>query len=156
VTSASEFNIYYDPHSAHTVFHSPTTKTVIPLDTTNQVSFSMDLLMQLPSQGTRAGDLLHRIVPYAFRAHHQQLGLEGIHLHDAVALMGAIHPELFHMEELHGDVETRGEITSGATVFDRRAFARGQPNMEVATGVDVPAVTDSILRGLRQAGIASV
>ena len=32
VTPAAELNIYYDPVSARTVFRSPTTKTLVPLD----------------------------------------------------------------------------------------------------------------------------
>ncbi len=152
VTPAAEFNMYYDPHSARTVFRSRTTKTLVPLDVTRQVRFSMNLIDELPDASTNAGAVLRAIVPFAFRAYHQQLGLEGIHLHDAVALVATIHPELFETVELDGDVETVGELTTGATIFDRRPHAERRSNLEVANVVDAAAVQDSILRGLGQAG----
>jgi purine nucleosidase len=155
VTPAAEFNMYYDPVSAREVFRSPTTKTLIPLDVTRQVALTIDVVEQLPDESTRAGFLLRRVVPFAFRAFHQTLGQESIHLHDSVALIAAVHPELFETADLAGDVETRGELTTGATVFDRRPNCPGQANMEVATKVDKAAVADSIVRGLARAGRCS-
>jgi purine nucleosidase len=152
VTPAAEFNCYYDADAAKTVFRSPTTKTLVPLDVTQQVVFSLDFVNQLPVDASRAGRLLHRIVPHLFRTYRQQLGLERIHLHDVVALMVALHPELFEAQEMAGDVETQGDLTMGTTVFDRRANRSWRCNMEVATAVDVAAVIDGILRGLASAG----
>jgi purine nucleosidase len=151
-TPAAEFNVYFDPLAAQTVFRSRTTKTLIPLDVTSQVVFTYDFLDQLPSELSKAGKLLRRILPYAFRAHRQELGLEGIYLHDAVALAAAAHPELFGMEEMAGDVETQGVLTTGATVFDRRLCPQWRPNMDVAREIDAAAVKDYILRGLQSAG----
>ena len=152
ITPAAEFNMYCDPEAARQVFRSPTTKTLVPLDVTNQVVFSLDFVDQLPSEESRVGAMLRGMIPYAFRSYRQQLGLEGILLHDAVALMAALHPELFETEEMAGDVETTGELTSGATVFDRRQSQHWRVNMEVATAVDVAAVRDCIIRGLVEAG----
>lgn len=152
VTAAAEFNFYCDPEAARAVFHSPITKTLVPLDVTRQVMFSFDMMDNLPSDDTRAGSLLHRILPFAFRAYRQHLGLEGIHLHDAVSLMAAIQPELFQAEEMAGDVETTGELTRGATIFDRRPRPEGRVNMEVMTTVDVGEVQTAIQRGLKYAG----
>ena len=69
-----------------------------------------------------------------------------------VALTAALHPELFETEEMAGDVETIGELTKGATIFDRRHQAPGRSNMAVATEADAVAVKDSILRGIAEAG----
>lgn len=151
VTPAAEFNIHFDPLAAQTVFRSRTTKTLIPLDVSSQVVFTYDMLDQLPSELTKAGKLLRRILPFAFRAHRQELGLEGIYLHDAVAMAAAAHPELFGTEEMAGDVETQGVLTTGATVFDRRLCMQWRPNMDVAREIDVAAVKDFILRGLQSA-----
>lgn len=152
VTPCAEFNIYADPVAARTIFRSPITKTIIPLDVTDQVIWTLDLLDRLPPDFTRAGSLLRSTLPYLFRSHRQHLGLENIRLADAVALCAVVHPELFQTEELPGDVETRGEITLGATIFDRRPHAPRQADLEVALGVDAAAVTDYILRGLAEAG----
>lgn len=151
ITPAAEFNIYCDPASARTVFRSATTKTLIPLDVTNQVTFTLDLVGQLPSDFTRAGAFLHRVLPFYFRAFRQH-GLESARLHDAVGLVAALHPELFETAEIAGDVETSGELTAGTTVFDRRDSPDWRSNMEVAVGVDTAAIIDCLLRGLNNAG----
>ncbi|HEX4148322.1 MAG TPA: nucleoside hydrolase, partial [Pirellulales bacterium] len=86
--------------------------------------------------------------PHAFRTHRQLLGLEGIHLHDAVALVAATDPSLFTMQQMAGDVETGGDIATGATVFDRRHVPQWRHNMDVAVELDAPKVTDAIMRQL--------
>ena len=151
VTPAADFNIYCDPVAAREVIRSATTKTMIPLDASNQIVLTYDLLDQLPDESTKAGSFLRRLLPYYFRSHRQELALEGIHLHDVVALVAATHPELFTTEAMAGDVETTGEVTLGATVFDRRSLPQWRANMEVATKVDQAAVMDCILRGLTTA-----
>lgn len=155
VTPAAEFNIHFDPPSARNVFRSPATKTLIPLDVSTQVPFSYDLLQKLPDETTRAGRLLHRILPYYFRAYRRHMGLETILLHDPVALVAAIHPELFETTEMAGDVEISGTISEGATVFDRRPTPQWRNNMEVATSVDAVSVNDYVLRAIKRAGDAT-
>lgn len=155
VSPVAEFNIYCDPDGARAVFRSLTTKTLIPLDVTSQVVFSLDFVDQIPDETTRAGAFLRRIIPHMFRSYRHELGLEGIFLHDAVALTAALNPELFETREMAGDVETRGELTIGSTIFDRRPVPSWRPNMDVATGIDVAAVTDCIIRGLKLAGSQS-
>ena len=155
VTPAAEFNMYCDPQAARQVFRSATTKTLVPLDVTRQVSFGYDLLDQLPPETTRAGRLLRQILPFAFRAYRQEYGLEGIFLHDVVALQAALHPELFEIEMTAVDIETAGELTTGAIVTDRRHVPQWRPNVALATHVDAAAVTDCIMRGLALAGETS-
>jgi purine nucleosidase len=152
VTPAAEFNMFHDPLAARAVFRSGATKTLIPLDVAEQVKLTLDIIEQLPAETTRAGRLLRHLIPFAFRAYRQHLGLERIFLQDVVALTAALHPELFEVEEMSGDVETIGELTKGATIFDRRRLAPGRSNLAVATEVDAVAVKDSILRGITDAG----
>lgn len=152
VTPTAEFNMHFDSGAAHEVFQSPTTKTLIPLDITRQLALSLDFLDDLPTEFTRAGAFLRRVVPFAYRAYRQQLGFESIYLHDAVALLATLHPEAFETQEMAGDVETTGLLTCGTTVFDRRPRPQWRPNMEVAVNVDVAAVHDGLLRCLRNAG----
>ena len=151
VTAAAEFNIYCDAEAARAVFHSQVTKTLIPIDLTSRVLMSFDLLAKIPNGDSRHGELLRRILPGAFRAYRQLLGIEGIHLHDAVAIVAALEPDLFTTERMYGDVEIDGTLTYGATVFDRRRNPENRPNMDVAVDMDTNSVTDHILRRLTQA-----
>ena len=152
VTPAAEFNTYYDAEAARTVFQSPTTKTLVPLDVTRKVVFSLDFMNRLPSEQTRAGLFMRRMMPHLYRAFRQRLGMERVYVHDAVALIMALHPELFTTAEMAGDVEVSGELTRGATVFDQRANRQWRPNMEVAMDVDSSAVMDAVIRGIDSAG----
>ena len=152
VTSCAEANIHSDPASARAVFRSATTKTLVPLDVTDQVIWTLDLLDTLPSEFTRAGQLLRKTLPFYFRSVRQHLGMESVRLPDAVTVAAVVNPELFRTEELSGDVETTGELTTGMTIFDRRPNASHRGDMEVALEVDAAAVADVIVRGLTEAG----
>ena len=150
VTAAAEFNIFCAAEAARIVFNSPATKTLLPLDVTTQASLTFDLLNHLPDEQTGAGGLLHALLPAAFQAYRQRLGLEGIYVPEAIAVAAALHPELLVTEEYACDVETGGSLTHGATVIDRRPRSADQPNMDVAVDVDAEGAVDCILRGLQQ------
>jgi purine nucleosidase len=155
VTPCAEFNIFSDPLSARQVIRSPMTKTIVPLDVTQQLLMTFDLLDQLPSDSTKGGAFLRKVLPYAFKAYRQFQGREGIYLHAAVAVVAATHPELFETEEeVPCDVETEGELTTGATIFDRRNVRQWRPNTDLVISMDAAAVKDVILRGLARIGEA--
>ena len=150
-TAAAEFNIYCDPPAARAVFRSASTKTLIPLDVTNRITLSFDLFNQLPDETTPVGGLLRKILPSAFRGYRQKFGIEGIHVHDTIALMAVLYPELFTAVEMAGDVETIGELTTGMTVFDRRRIPARRYNMEVAMDLQKNEVIEKIIHGLNRA-----
>ncbi len=150
ITPAAEFNIYCDPLAARSVFRSRTTKTLIPLDVTNRVVLTYDLFHQLPADSTKIGRFLRQLLPPIFRGYRQEFGLEGIHVHDTIALMSVLYPELFTMHGMAGDVETVGELTTGATVFDRRRVPAAKHNMEVAIDMDVAEVIRRLIRNLNE------
>lgn len=148
VTAAAEFNLYCAAEAAQFVFNSPATKTLLPLDVTTQASLTFDLLNHLPSEATQAGQLLRTLLPGAFQAYRQHLGLEGIYVPEAIGVVAALHPELLVTEAYHCEVETQGQLTHGATVIDRRSHAVEQANMDVAIDLDAAGAVDCILRGL--------
>jgi inosine-uridine nucleoside N-ribohydrolase len=150
ITPAAEFNIYCDPASAQMVFRSPSTKILVPLDVTNKIELSYDLFNQLPDENTRVGKFLRQILPPAYRSYRQRLGLEGIHVHDSIAMASVVHPELFTLKPMAGDVEIHGELTTGMTVFDRRRVPAWRLNMEVATEMHKDQVVEQIIRGLNR------
>ena len=70
-------------------------------------------------------------------------------------LLGAlacVEPNLFKFEMMAGDVETEGELTRGASVFDRRSAPEWRQNMEVATDIDAEAARQYILDQLMMSG----
>ena len=150
VSPVAEFNTHCDALSARAVYRSLTTMTVVPLDVTRKVKFDYDFLEKLPSESTRTGALLRKILPCAYRSFYQRLGLEELHLHAVVVLVAAMQPELFQTERLHCDIEVEGELTHGMMVADRRFAAEQQPNVDVAIDVNAEAVIDCVLRLLAE------
>ncbi len=143
----AEFNFYFDPQSAREVFRSRTTKTLVPLDITRQVTFGLEILDKL-REDTNVGFFFRQILSFAFRSYRQQLGQENINLNDAVGALGVLNPDIFAFEEFHGDVECKGELTRGVTVFDRRSAADNRPNMEVARKIDTQRARELVLKSI--------
>ena len=151
ITPSAEFNMFCDPIAARQVFQSPCTKTLVPLDVTNRITLTLGHLDQLPPESTKIGRFLRSILKPAFRAYRQRFGLEGIHIHDMITYMAAIHPDLFTTKEVAGNVETIGDLTRGMTVFDRRRVPEWQSNMEVAYFIEKEEVIRRTIEGLHYA-----
>ncbi len=151
-TTTAERNMHFDSPSAAEVFASATTKSLVPLDVTEQVRFGVELLDKLPAKDTNAGAMLSKMMRFAFRSAHQNLGNELIPLYDATTVVAVLEPDLFVWQNMAGRVETRGEYTRGMTVFDQRLHRQWNLNMEVAVSVDHKVACESIIRGLRYAG----
>jgi purine nucleosidase len=154
VTPAAEFNFFFDPLGARNVLRSRATKSLVPLDVLAKPMFDFGLLDRLPGEETRVGALLRSLLPYYFRSHRQHLGLEGVLLPDVVAVLAVTHPELFTTQPATVDVETAGELTSGASVFDRRVRPAISHNVYAALDVNTSGVYDALLSGLERATAA--
>ncbi|HBT75672.1 MAG TPA: hypothetical protein DEB39_01825 [Planctomycetaceae bacterium] len=148
ITPAADFNFFVDPVAARTVVQSRLTKTLVPLDVTNDLVFTLDDLDMLPGDDTRLGLLLRTMLLPAFRAYRQSYGLEGIHVHDLVAYLTALHPDWISTKTMACDVETHGELTRGATLFDRRPVAQWKKNMDVVVRVNELEMRHRIIDGL--------
>ena len=151
ITPAAEFNMFCDPCAAKTVFQAACHKTVIPLDATNPVLFTLGMLERLPAVNTKLGELLYSILLPGFRAYRQCYGLEGLHVHDLLAYIFATQPIWFQIQEAAGDVETEGTICAGMTVFDRRRSPQWKNNMDIVVQIDQEPVWDYIMLGLDRA-----
>jgi purine nucleosidase len=154
-SAVADFNFLTDPAAARLVIREPLKKTLVPLETTSQVMLGFEFLDQLPREFSRAGQLLRRILPHAFRAHRQLLGSEGIWLHDVVSLVALTNPELFERTAVAADVETAGELTAGMLVVDRRQTSFARANCDLLVGCDAAAVTDCVLRSFAAAADAT-
>jgi len=151
VTATAEFNMFCDPESAKLVFRSPVTTTLLPIDVSHRVVLGYDVLDKLPSETTSRGRILRAILPGAFQAYHQRLGVEGMLVPEVVGVAAVLYPELFTAEPFYCDVETTGDITRGATIVDRRRLAEDRPNMDVVVDIDAEALLNRITRNLLQA-----
>ncbi|WXG45109.1 MAG: nucleoside hydrolase [Promethearchaeati archaeon SRVP18_Atabeyarchaeia-1] len=149
VTPASEFNIYSDPIAAKIVFNSKMPMTLVPLDVTTKTLIRSRHLDTLKLAGGKALDYICRWIEPWLKFQEQILKLGGGNLHDPLTVAIAIDNTLAKMEQMYVDVETKGEITKGMTVAERRRFATPRANMRVCRSIDEPKFMVDFMDTLR-------
>jgi purine nucleosidase len=85
--------------------------------------------------------------------HARYDGFYGAFIHDPLAVAATLDRALVTTEPLHVDVETRGELTAGMTVADRRHLTGKPPNLDVAVTADVATFLDRLIE--RVGGLAA-
>ncbi len=90
---------------------------------------------------------------FYFEFHQRYDGFYGAFIHDPLALAAALDRGLVTSEALYVDVETRGELTTGMTVADRRHLTGHAPNLDIATSADVETFLDRLIE--RVGGLAA-
>jgi inosine-uridine nucleoside N-ribohydrolase len=147
----AEFHFYCDPPAARQVLRCGAPLILLPLDVTRKVLLSPGDLLQLPGRESRTGTFLSRIVPHAIAPTANQFGVEGVYLQDVLALVTFAHRGAVTTRQVYADVETRGELTRGMSVFDVRWSPAGKPNIELGVGVDMSAARQYIHQTLERA-----
>ncbi|WP_201836740.1 nucleoside hydrolase [Microvirga zambiensis] len=136
----SEFNLWADPEAAATVVASGLPLVLVPLDVTRRVRASREFTETLSKSGKPAAAMVaHLIESYFEAATHQ----ESRPLHDPCVMLYALAPELFRIEELRLSVDVGNAENAGALTVDANGFP-----VQVALGVDAPAVLDLLSRQL--------
>jgi inosine-uridine nucleoside N-ribohydrolase len=143
----SEFHFACDPEAARKVLHSGATIELIPLDVMRKVLLSPTDLLNLP-QSSKACKFLAQIVPFGLAASCNMFGVESFPMMDALGIMAVAIPDAVRCKSMHVDVETRGELTRGMSVFDQRPWEPMTPNVDVATEINVNAVRGYMSRVL--------
>lgn len=142
----AEFNVCTDPDAADIVFRAPGKKILIPLDVCNNVIIQLNDLHALPdTQTVRA--VRSMLQPY-IRNIQTFLNVTGALLYDPIAAFYAVSPESFTLTPMHIVIETTGTHTRGMTVVERRTYMNQEPNILVATALDVPAFLNALLTTL--------
>lgn len=138
VTPAAEFNVYADPEAAAFVLGAGVPITLVPLDVTMRAIFPAEAAARLAGSERPLERAVGELGTFASGVDHEYYSIDGFALHDPLAVAVAIDPSLVGTEELWVSVETRGELTAGATVADFWHIPEpwGEPNASVALTVD--------------------
>jgi inosine-uridine nucleoside N-ribohydrolase len=150
VSAVAEFHFWCDPPAARQVLQCGAPLTLIPLDVTRKLIFSPADLRVLPPEESRTGKFLRRVVPHALAPTAGLYGIEGVYLDAVVAVVALSRPATISTRSMAADVETRGELTRGMSVFDARWAPAGRPNIELATSMDVTGARQYIHKMLEQ------
>lgn len=142
----NEFHFYCDPPAARRVIHCDAPVTLIPLDLMRKVLFSPSDLLALPSDCSPSCRFLRQVIPFGIAATSNLYGIEGFHLKDVLGVVAVAAPGVIQTRHMRVDVETRGELTRGMTVFDQRPWEHAKPNVDVAFEVDAAQVRKYMTR----------
>jgi len=119
----AEFNIFVDPEAADVVMRSPIKKTLVPLDACNHVLMQLHDVARINDDASR--ELLNKmLVPYIANL-EKDTGEKGALMYDPLTVFYLLRPTSCQVEEQNVQIETKGEITRGMTVVDRRKVTDG-------------------------------
>ncbi len=135
VSPLAEFNFAADPDAAAAVLAAGLPVRLIPLDVTEQVVLSRTVVEAAAGKSPLAA-FIGSMTRATFDFHRDKEGLEGMFLHDPLAVASVVDPSLVRYEPMPVAVERRGELTAGMVVVDRRRRSRPAATAEVAVEVD--------------------
>jgi inosine-uridine nucleoside N-ribohydrolase len=118
VNAAAEANIYNDPEAAQIVFQAGWPLTMVGLDVGDKTLLTQKQLDQLAGTHGPVNDFIYAVGKF-MAAQSARFGFPGAAMYDPLAVGVAIDSTLVKAQEMHVDVETRGEFTRGETVANR-------------------------------------
>jgi pyrimidine-specific ribonucleoside hydrolase len=148
ITPAAEFNFYVDPEAAALVFASGVPITMSGLDVTEKA-------MIYPRQwealhhGGAASRFFAQLLDF-YNIASRKFGFEGSALHDLCAALWILKPDLFESAYYHVAIETRGELTRGMSLADRRRVPSLPPNARVLLDIDREGLVSYLLESLKR------
>jgi inosine-uridine nucleoside N-ribohydrolase len=119
VNAAAEANIYNDPEAAQIVFQAGWPLTMVGLEVGDKALFTRKYLNELGQTHGPVNDFIYSVTKFLVDL-SATFGSPGSPMYDPSAVAVAIDATLVKVQEMHVDVETRGEFTRGETVANRR------------------------------------
>ena len=118
VNAAAEANIYNDPEAAQIVFQAGWPLTMVGLEVGDKALFTQKYLDQLAQTHGPINDFIYLVLKFLVNL-SGTFGAPGSPMYDPSAVAVAIDSTLVKVQDMHVDVETRGEFTRGETVGNR-------------------------------------
>ncbi|MDF9842256.1 MULTISPECIES: nucleoside hydrolase [unclassified Paenibacillus] len=141
VTPVAEANLWGDPLAADRVFTSGLPVLMVGLDVTLETLITSEHLELLKRHGKEENraviEFMDQSLQHYFHFYREaNYIINAAPLHDPLAMMAALHPDLLTCRQMKVRVEHQGEHTSGMVVADLRAQPKVGEFIEVAAQVD--------------------
>jgi purine nucleosidase len=145
-----EANVFADPEAAHAVFRSGARIKIVPLGVSQQFTVGEADAEKLGSPGGRLLNQQLAVMLAPLLAYYRVVfGQDSCPMHDPVAVLLALRPDLFSLRRMAVAVELTGDLTRGMTVRDDRPEAEGDnlaSAIEIAEAVDLGEVRELLTR----------
>jgi pyrimidine-specific ribonucleoside hydrolase len=147
VTAAAEFNAWADPEAAQAVLASPLRTVMVGLDVTLPTVLGADGIARFAAAGPVGATAAAVLAQYLDVA-RDRYGVDGVVVHDALALTEAILPGTLGTVRRDVVVDTGLGAGRGQTLVDRRAVSVAPDAVEVAETVDSAAAVAFLVERL--------
>eukprot|EP00923_Selenidium_pygospionis_P004581 GHVN01007480.1.p1 GENE.GHVN01007480.1~~GHVN01007480.1.p1 ORF type:complete len:354 (+),score=38.17 GHVN01007480.1:62-1063(+) len=153
IMPAAEFNILVDPEALKIVLQSGIPIVQIPLEVTHTAEVTPKVIDRFPK--TKFGELITSMLLYFKETCFTAYQMKDPALHDPLAVLYVIDPNLFHTAFLNVEVECGSSLTCGRTVVDFHKRTGRPPNATVALSVDVDSFWDIFVEAVLHADKSS-
>ena len=127
----AEYNFHADPEAAKIVFESGIKIVVAPLDVGLKA-----LIYPADSEKIKTmnkiGDMFYNL----FKRYRGGSFGTGLKMYDGCAIAYLLCPDMFEKTEVHVAIETKSELTYGASLVDLRGYLNRENNAVVLTDID--------------------
>lgn len=135
MTPQAEFNIFFDPHAAHIVFHSGMPITLVPMDVTYKTILRQADLNQLSKNLSPISHFVMDATRFYMEFYKKNRNMDGCAMNDPLALALAFAPQLVDLEKLFVDIDISGGVSMGKTYADVYRILGKEENINVASKV---------------------
>jgi len=149
-TPYGEFNIVTDPEAADAVLRSGLPTTMIGLNVTHQALATDEIIAEFRAMGTRLGTVCAELMTFFASTYRREFGFEDPPVHDPIAVAAVIDPAIVRTVAAPVAIELTGAYTRGATVVDLHHRTGGEPNADVAVGLDVDGFWRLLMTAVRK------
>lgn len=146
----AEANVIGDPEAADMMFISGFDITMVGLDVTKKTLLSMDHIIKLRRYcSERNRDIvnyLHTALDFYMNFYRVQDGyLDNCPVHDPLAVLIAVHPELVRTQRMKARIECGGTYCTGMVVTDLRKYSFDANYIEMCLEVDGHKAVEELL-----------
>ena len=145
VGPTTEFNFAADPEAAGIVLGAGLPLTLVPLDVTEQVVLSREMVNAAGGTG-KLQEFIRDMTEGTIAFHLDQEGIDGMFLHDPLAVGIVADPSLVQTQPMAVAIERRGELTAGMAVADLRRRSHTAPTATVCVEVETARFLDLFRR----------
>jgi len=146
-TALAEFNIWADPEAAAAVYGFGGPLVMAGLDVTHQFLATPDRIDRIAGIGGQLATVFGELLTFfssTYIGRHDDIA--GAPMHDPLAVLALIAPDLFERRRRHVAIETSGSLTRGMTVIDERTLReRPAANCDVLAKVDADGAFDLVV-----------